>query len=72
VEKRAEIAETVFASPHGKVDRVLDPHMAMWLQVVHGENMDNLTLKRTRRDLNLTSDVMKQFNIIPMPYYGRS
>ena len=71
VEKRAQVAETVFAHAHGTVDRVIDTGKPMWLQVVHGDNMDNLTLKRTRKDVNHASEVPKKFGIVPYSWYGR-
>ncbi len=51
VETKAQDAETVFALHHGKIDRVIDNGKPMWLQVIHGDNISNRSLKTTRRDV---------------------
>lgn len=70
VEKASE-AKTVFDRIHGKVDRVIDTGHPMWLIVIHGDNLDNHRLERSKRDKNDVSSISKHFSTNMTRGYGR-
>jgi hypothetical protein len=69
VDKYAEKAETAFEKV--KAVRVLDTSFPMWVRTVHDENMNQIKLRRTNKDVNQSRELLLTFDITPIPYYGR-
>lgn len=70
--ERGEKAETIFFRVHGKIDRLHDTHRPMWLQVIHGDNIDNWKLKKSKKDQNIIHHLNNHFTVYPKMDYGRN
>lgn len=68
----AKKAETIFSRNHKKVDKLVDLKQPMWLQVVHGDNIDNWKMHKSKKDQNVMSDLHKNFPVSPKTDYGRN
>jgi hypothetical protein len=66
-------ARTIFSQTHKKIEHLIDLKRPMWLQVVHGENIDNWKLKKSSSDENASVFLHERFpTVIPKSNYGRS
>lgn len=63
--ERGEEAITVFGYSHAEAGRVHDIHRPMWLQVVHGDNIDNWRLRKAKKDRNQIHLLSEYFTVNP-------
>jgi len=67
----AKEAKTVFNEIHNKPSRLIESAHPMWLMLLHGDNIDNRSLERTKRDVNMFSIVSQYFSVHCKQNYGR-
>lgn len=68
----AKKSETIFSRNHYKVDKLVDLPKPMWLQVVHGDNIDNWKMHRSKKDQNSMAALNANFHVVPKTDYGRN
>lgn len=71
VTEPAKDAKTVFNQIHNKPSRMIDTDHPMWLMLLHGDNIDNRSLERTKRDVNIFSIISQYFSVHCKQNYGR-
>lgn len=69
--EQAKDAKTIFNSIHNKPNRLIESTHPMWLILLHGDNIDNRSLERTKRDVNMYSGLFQYFSVHCRQNYGR-